>query len=103
MGDNWAINSGSFRRTEGFRGAFGDVALNFDPRRRHPANSFFLYDRARQGQRASLDIDRAAARFGEAIAGFMGGSAHIDELRFDENAMKPRDFHFVPVRELPMM
>lgn len=102
-GDNMVINNGSFTRNDGSIGAFGDVALNYDPLSRRNIRPFLLDERGRRGSQSSLDIDRAAARFGEAIAGFVGGSGDIAELRFDDTTMAPRDIHFVPVREMAMM
>ncbi|ALJ13765.1 beta strand repeat-containing protein [Sphingopyxis macrogoltabida] len=98
-GDNMVINNGSFTRTDGSTGAFGDIALNYDPLSRQLIRPSLLHDRIPQGLPLSLDIDRAAARFSEAIAGFMAGSTNVAELRFDDHAMMPRDIHFVPVRE----
>lgn len=102
-GDNMVINTGSFTRNDGSAGAFGDVALNYDPLSQRNVRPFLPNWHMQKRFRTSLDIDRAAARFGEAIVGFVGRGGDLAELQFDDGALAPRDIHFAPVRDLVMM
>lgn len=93
-GDNMTINNGSYTRTDGSTGAFGDAALNYDVGQRRGVAPFLLRDRVPHRDGGTPYVNRAAMLLGEAMAGFVDNRG-ISELRFDDAMIAPQEL-FIP-------
>lgn len=98
-GDNMTINNGSYTRTDGSTGAFGDVALNYDVTTRRGVAPFLLRERVPHRAVDALQVNRAAMLLGEAMAGFIDNRG-LGELRFDEAMIAPQELFLPAMRHM---